>query len=176
MAPEEVALRAVEPDDRDFLLAVYASARANELDRVAWPPGQRAAFLKQQFAAQDATYRARYPAGDFRIIELDGTAIGRLYVGRLPGEIRVVDIALLPAYRGQGIGTRLIEDLMAEATAVGSAVTLYVEAFNPAHRLYGRLGFRTIGEHGVYELLEWRPTPQIPGEPLQLDPDRSDGG
>jgi hypothetical protein len=38
----------------------------------------------------------------------------------------------------------------------GSALTLYVEAFNSAHRLYGRLGFRAVGGHGVYELLEWR--------------------
>ena len=157
MGREEVTLRAAEPADRDFLLRVYASTRADELDRVEWPAGQREAFLEQQFAAQDATYRARYPTGDFLVIEQGGTAIGRLYVGRPPGEIRVVDIAFLPPYRGRGTGTGLIRDLMAEAAAAGSALTLYVEAFNPAHRLYTRLGFRPIGAHGVYELLEWRP-------------------
>ena len=122
---------------------------------MSWAPGQREAFLEQQFAAQDASYRARYPDGDLQVVELGGTAIGRLYVGRLPGEIRLVDITLLPAYRGRGIGSGLVWELMAEAAATGSNMTLYVEAFNPAHRLYNRLGFRKVEEHGVYELLAW---------------------
>jgi predicted GNAT family acetyltransferase len=159
---QEVTRRRVVPGDRDFLLAVYASGRLEELDQVSWAPGQREEFLEQQFAAQDATYRARYPVGDFQVIELGGTAIGRLYVGRLPGEIRLVDITLLAAYRGRGIGSGLIWDLMAEAATTGSNMTLYVEAFNPAHRLYSRLGFHKIGEHGVYELLAWGRSPTTP--------------
>jgi ribosomal protein S18 acetylase RimI-like enzyme len=69
----------------------------------------------------------------------------------------VVDITLLPEFRGRGIGTRLIRDLMDEGARTGSRVTLYVEAFNPAYRLYTRLGFQRIDEYGAYELLEWRP-------------------
>jgi GNAT superfamily N-acetyltransferase len=116
-------------------------------------------FLAQQFNAQDETYRGRYPDGDFSVITLNDQPIGRLYVGRLPGEIRVIDITLLPEFRGHGIGTGLIRDLMGEASGTGARVTLYVEAFNPAHRLYTRLGFTRIDEYGVYELLEWRPEP-----------------
>jgi ribosomal protein S18 acetylase RimI-like enzyme len=158
MTPDEVTLRPATPADRSFLFDVYASTRQEELDQVDWPPGGREAFLEQQFNAQDVTYRARYPGGDFLVIEVAGTAAGRLYLGRLPGEIRVVDIALLPAFRGRGIGTRLMRDVMAEGAATASAVTLYVEAFNRAHGLYTRLGFGMVGEHGVYELLEWRPS------------------
>jgi ribosomal protein S18 acetylase RimI-like enzyme len=157
MRQRAVHLRPVSPEDRALLLAVYASTRTDELDQVEWAPGQREAFLEQQFSAQDTTYHARYPAGDFLVIEEAGAPIGRLYVGRLPGEIRVVDIALLPGHRGKGVGTGLMERLMSEAQAAGSRVTLYVEAFNRAHGLYRRLGFRTIGTHGPYELMEWRP-------------------
>jgi ribosomal protein S18 acetylase RimI-like enzyme len=156
-AADDVTLRPAVTADLPFLLEVYASSRTDELDRVDWAPGQREAFLEHQFSAQDVSYRGRYPDGDFLVIERAGHAIGRLYVGRLPGEIRVVDITLLPDHRGKGIGTTLIRGLMAEAAAGGSAVTLYVEAFNPAHRLYTRLGFERSAEHGVYELLEWRP-------------------
>ena len=45
---------------------------------------------------------------------------------------------------------------MAEAAAVGKALTIHVERFNPALRLYERLGFRTIEDKGVYQLMEWR--------------------
>jgi ribosomal protein S18 acetylase RimI-like enzyme len=160
MADPDVTLRPAVAADRAFLLDVYASARQVELDQVGWAPGQREAFLEQQFSAQDLTYRGRYPQGAFLVVELAEHAIGRLYVGRLPGEIRVIDIALLAGYRGRGIGTRLIRKLMDEAAAEGSSVTLYVEASNPAHALYLRLGFERVGEHGVYELLAWRPPSQ----------------
>ena len=155
MAEEAITLRPAVADDRAFLLDVYASTRKAELDQVQWAPGQREAFLEQQFAAQDASYRSTYPDGDFMVIEQGAQAIGRLSVGRLRGEIRLVDIALLPAHQGRGIGTRLIRNLITEAEAKGSRLTLYVEAFNPAHRLYTHLGFQTIGEYGVYELLQW---------------------
>jgi ribosomal protein S18 acetylase RimI-like enzyme len=167
VSDSHVTLRPTVAADRPFLYDVYASTREAELALVEWSPGQREAFLEQQFTAQDLTYRGRYPTGRFLVIEEGGHAIGRLYVGRLPNEIRVVDISLLPAYRGRGIGTGLIRDLMAEAQAEGAALTLYVEAFNPAHRLYSRLGFRRIDEHGVYELLEWRPVQ--PGPDGQLN-------
>jgi hypothetical protein len=50
-----------------------------------------------------------------------------------------------------------LRDLQTEAAAA-KPLTIHVEQFNPALRLYTRLGFRPIAEHGVYLLLEWRPT------------------
>jgi ribosomal protein S18 acetylase RimI-like enzyme len=32
-----------------------------------------------------------------------------------------------------------------------------VELFNRALRLYERLGFRRVGDHGPYYLMEWTP-------------------
>jgi predicted GNAT family acetyltransferase len=68
-----------------------------------------------------------------------------------------MDIALLPEFRGAGLGTALLADLFAEATAAGKTLTIHVEEYNPARRLYERLGFRKIGEHGVHHLMEWTP-------------------
>ena len=45
----------------------------------------------------------------------------------------------------------------AAAGAAGKPVRMHVERFNPARRLYGRLGFREIADKGVYLLLEWQP-------------------
>jgi predicted N-acetyltransferase YhbS len=62
-------------------------------------------------------------------------------------------------HRGAGIGTALLGDLLAEAAAAGRSVTIHVERFNPAPRLYQRLGFRQIADRGVYLFLGWSPSP-----------------
>ena len=152
-----VSLRAVRPDDRGFLLEVYASTRRAELELVDWPDEVKDAFVRQQFEAQDRYYRETYTAVSFDVIEHEGTPIGRLYVARWDEEIRVVDIALLPAFTGQGIGEWLLRDVLAEGAASGRCVTISVERFNPAQRLYRRLGFTDVAGDDVYLQLEWRP-------------------
>lgn len=148
-------LRPSTAADRPFLGQVYASTRSEELAQVDWPAEQKQAFLDQQFNAQDAHYRAYYPTAQFLIIEQAGEPVGRLYLAEWPGELRVMDIALLPAFRGRGWGTALLQDILAQARAQGLAVSIHVEKFNPAYRLYTRLGFCPVGEHGIYDLLRW---------------------
>ena len=154
----QVGLRPVTPDDRDFLLAVYASTRDEELRLVPWSDVDRAAFISMQFEAQDAAYRATYPDARFLIITSGDDFIGRLYLARLADEIRVIDIAILPGHRGAGIGTRLLKDVLAEAARDGLPVRLHVERRNPARALYERLGFRPVGGDEVYERMECLPS------------------
>lgn len=84
------------------------------------------------------------------MIEVDAEPAGRLYVSRWPDRIHIVDIALLPEFRGRGVGTQLIRELFEEADASGRAVGIFVEANNPARALYDRLGFEQVGELGIY--------------------------
>jgi ribosomal protein S18 acetylase RimI-like enzyme len=151
------ALRPARPEDREHLLAVYASTRAEELAPVPWTEEQKAAFLAMQFGAQDADYKRNYAGADFSVIEVDGQPAGRLYVERRPEEIRLIDIALLPSFRRSGIGTRLLRQLITEARERRIPLTIHVEMFNPARRLYERLGFAPVAEHGIYLLMERRP-------------------
>lgn len=150
-------LRPARPEDREHLLAVYASTRAEELSPVPWTEEQKAAFVKMQFDAQDAHYRAHYGGATYEVIEVDGVPAGRLYLHRKPKEIRLMDIALLPSFRGAGIGTRLLAELITEAKGRGVPLTIHVEISNPARRLYERLGFAPVEEHGVHLLMERRP-------------------
>jgi ribosomal protein S18 acetylase RimI-like enzyme len=140
--------------DLEFLYRVYASTRAEELAVVPWDDAQKEAFLRMQFDAQDRWYREQYPRASYEVIVVDGEPAGRLYLHRGDAELRIVDIALLPEHRGNGVGTSLLHDLLAEADTAGKRVTIHVERMNPALRLYQRLGFRVAGEHGVYLLLE----------------------
>ncbi len=147
-------LRPIAPADEGFLYEVYAGTRAAELALVDWDAARQAAFLRMQFAAQHRSYQEHYPAANFSIILVGGEPVGRLYVARWPDEIRIIDIALLPAHRNRGIGTALLQALLAEADAAGSRVTIHVERFNLALRLYERLGFRPAVDRGVYWLTE----------------------
>jgi GNAT superfamily N-acetyltransferase len=147
-----VALRPSTSEDREFLVALYGSVRAEELTLVPWTDEEKAAFVRMQFDAQDAWYREVYPGGRFSIVTLDGEPIGRLIVGRRPAEgIVIVDITLVPERRGRGIGTRLVTGVIEEADREGLPVTLRVEPWNPVRRLYLRLGFEPGPVEGVYE-------------------------
>jgi ribosomal protein S18 acetylase RimI-like enzyme len=154
VATSTVTLRPVEPEDYPLLRAVYASTREEELALVQWDVGQREEFLRQQFDAQDAYYRENYTDTSFDVIEVDGRAAGRLYVARWEDEIRIVDIALLPEFRGFGVGTELVSGLLDEAAAAGKRLSIHVEKFNRARALYERLGFTQTADRGVYVLME----------------------
>jgi GNAT superfamily N-acetyltransferase len=153
-----VTFRPIAPDDRELLLRVYRSTREDELATVVdWTPEMKDAFILQQFTAQHTWYQEHYEGAEFLVILVDEAPAGRLYVHRRPSEIRLMDITLLPEYRNTGLGTRLLRGLLAEGEATGKPVTIHVEIYNPAMRLYQRLGFRPIEDRGVYHLLEWRP-------------------
>lgn len=151
-----VRTRPATDTDRPFLRQAYAYTRLAELAAVPWTDEQKAAFCGHQFEAQDTDYRRRWPGGRFLVVEVDGERAGRLYLGELPDELRIIDIALLPTFCGRGIGTTLLRDALAEAAARGVKAVLGVEHRNPARRLYERLGFVETGHDQVYARLEWR--------------------
>lgn len=149
------SLRPVTPEDEQFLANLYASTREQELAQTNWSDEQKAMFCRMQFNAQTAHYRENYPGASFEIIEQNGVPVGRLYVARWEHEIRIIDIALMPAHRGAGLATKLLKELQEEVRAVGKKLSIHVEQFNPARRLYERVGFQQVEEKGVYLLLHW---------------------
>ena len=153
-----VTLRPIRDEDMEILFRVYASTRAEEMAMVVdWTEEQKEAFLRMQFQAQHAWYQEHYIGAQFDLLLVDGAPAGRLYVHRRESEIRLVDISLLPEFRGSGAGTKLLRELMSEAEAAGKPLTIHVEKYNPAMRLYLRLGFKPIDDRGPYDLMEWRP-------------------
>ncbi len=149
------SLRPIKAEDEALLFEIYASTRTEEMALVNWSDAQKEAFLRMQFAAQHQHYQNAFPDARFDIILSEGRPIGRLYVDRRPDEIRIVDIALLPHGRNQGVGSSLLKELLAEARDAGKPVRIHVEHNNPALRLYERLGFLRIGDTGIYFLMEW---------------------
>jgi RimJ/RimL family protein N-acetyltransferase len=155
-ASSKVRLRPVGPDDEEFLFAVYASTREREMLMVPWDERQKQLFLRMQFEAQQEFYGSQFSGATHQIISLNDHPVGRLYVSRDDALIRILDITILPAHRGRGIGTPIIKDLLAEAAQTGKAVNIYLENFNPSLRLFERLGFTKISEEDFNLLLEWK--------------------
>ena len=152
-----ITLRPICAGDQPFLFTLYANSRERELAVVPWDAARKAAFLQMQFDAQHVHDREHFAGASFDIVLVNRQPAGRLYVARGADEMRVVDIALLPEYGNHGTGTRLIRQLQSEAHAAGTPLRIHVERFNPALRLYERLGFTPLEDRGVYLFLEWRP-------------------
>jgi ribosomal protein S18 acetylase RimI-like enzyme len=150
-------LRPAQPEDAAFMLAAYASTRADEMALLDWSFEQKQAFVQMQYTAQAQHYASYYPTAEYFVIMGGQTMLGRLIVCRSPSDILMMDIALLPEYRHQGTGAAVISDLMAEAEQAGIPMRLHVETFNPALHLYERLGFSKTAESGFYLEMEWSP-------------------
>ncbi|HEU4558967.1 MAG TPA: GNAT family N-acetyltransferase [Longimicrobium sp.] len=152
-----VTLRPITDADLPFLLQLYGTTREAELAQVPWSDEQKAAFVLQQFEAQHAWWQQHYTGARWDLVLVGGKPAGRLYVDVWEREIRVVDIAMMPEHRGRGIGSILLRRIFREGDALGKPVSIHVEVFNPARRLYDRLGFVQKGTHGDVYLLMERP-------------------
>ncbi|MBC8094270.1 MAG: GNAT family N-acetyltransferase [Akkermansiaceae bacterium] len=152
-----VALRPAQSSDLQFLLQVYGSARADELALTNWTDKQKDQFVRMQFAAQRKFYEENYSGAEYLVILFEDQPAGRLYLHRREDEIRVMDIALQPEFRRKGIATFLFDQLFAEARRARKPVGIHVEIFNPALRLYEKLGFKKIADNGVYHFFQWFP-------------------
>ena len=153
----EYLLRPVTDTDTPVLLEIYTSTRQEEVAQTGWPQAQQKAFLTMQAQAQHEHYLRHYPEAERHLIEVNGPTAGRLYVSDWEREIRIVDIALLPVFRGTGLGSGILASLQGRARQAGKPLSIHVEKNNPARRLYQRLGFTEQSDNGVYLLMNWQP-------------------
>ena len=157
-----VTWRPEAPGDEPLLFQLYASTREDELALTGWDAATRAQFLQSQFLAQRVGYRSQFPNGEFDLVLLDAAAIGRLVLNQTADELRLVDIVLAPAARNRGLGTALMNAVLAEAARQNKPVRLHVIRHSPAARLYQRLGFGKIAEDGFHDEMEWHPPARKP--------------
>lgn len=155
LAARGVSLRRQDSDDQPFLQALFTQGRWDTLEPTGWPDDAKLAFLQHQFLMQSRHYATHYADALFAIIEQGSQPVGRLYLHVGARDLRIVDISLITAQRGTGLGTALLQSVLAQAE--GRTVSLHVDPTNPARRLYHRLGFVERGERGADLLMEWQP-------------------
>ena len=141
------ALRAALPTDVEFEQFLYASTRE---DLRPLGPEVFDGLIGMQFRAQSLSIKLDHPRADRKIVLVDAAPVGRLVVDASADHVELIDIALLPNYRNQGIGTSVLRSVLAQADRIGRVVRLHVEKQNRAVRLYERLGFAISGDAGMY--------------------------
>lgn len=151
-----IELRPETAEDEPFLRRLFVSTRIDEFSAAGLPPQAIEMLLAQQYDLQRRHYRAAFLDADWSIVERRGQAVGRLYVAREMAGRRIVDIAILPEAKGQGIGGMLIDRVLAEACRAGRPVHLHVRPENRARRLYLRKGFVETGVEGGDITMTWQ--------------------
>ena len=154
----DFTLRKATAEDEAFLYRLYASTRAGELAATGWNAEQQEHFLKMQFRIQHNTYAANWPQAEHHIVIADEQPVGHIIFNRADKEILTIDLALLPEYRGLGIGSALLKNVLAEGAQSGKPVVLHVLKQNVrAISLYERLGFRVCADVGMYFRMDCHP-------------------
>lgn len=146
--------RAVQDSDEALLRALYAATREFELSQVPFTPEQIQAFLTMQFEAQRNHYSANYPQGIHQVICVDDVPVGRVWTAELEDELRIIDITLLPKWRGRGVGAGVLRGLIAQCESLAKPLRVWVEVWNPSQAVFQHLGFQAAKTDGVNVLFE----------------------
>lgn len=155
--PANLHLRAAIPEDELFLAVLYRSSRPDLL-ALDGEPQLVEQILDLQQRVQVQGYRAVFPAADFMVLACCGEKIGRLVVNVAPGELRLIDIALLPEAQGQGHGKAVLGSLKELAAAQRVPLRLAVNPANHrARQLYLGQGLRVEHADGNAEQMVWHP-------------------
>lgn len=141
--PSELyGLRPATADDGEFLTECFAVERAELF--ASMPEPMRSTLLAQQRAAFERDLMSRAELRD-RIVTLGGRPVGRLVESREAEGWWIVDLRIVEAGRGRGIGTRLVADLVDEARRAGVSIGFHVRHGHPATPTWARLGFVVTG-------------------------------
>ncbi|TFB14676.1 GNAT family N-acetyltransferase [Filobacillus milosensis] len=152
-----VQTREIIPEvDQSFLFELYASTRQNEMMLWGWDNQQQIEFLLIQYRAQQQSYEQQYPNLYKLLISVKSENAGRVLIDHSQSCLTLVDISLLPKFRGSGIGTKLIKELQHEAAKNKISIRLTVRPDNPALKLYKRLGFHVIDGNDINIYMEWK--------------------
>ena len=156
------SLQPVTVADTPFLRELYREVRRPDLALMGWPEAQVQAFCSMQFDFRVASHGQYQPTLTTSVVRVADAAVGRLDVVHGPRQWRLVNVELLTAWRGRGLGRQLIEGLQQHAVQAGVPVVLKVEVGSRAAALYRRCRFESVQSDGFLEQMVWRPaTPSL---------------
>jgi ribosomal protein S18 acetylase RimI-like enzyme len=152
-----VDFRAASVEDATFLAALFASVKGAELAAAGLPAPLVDQLVNSQADVERRSRAVQYPDAIDRIVVVEGRDVGRLLVDRTVARTLLVDVSLLPDWRGRGIGGALVRTLVDESDATGVPVHLTVRRENPAIRLYRRAGFVVVDEDALDLRMKYAP-------------------
>ena len=136
--------RQATEDDWDFLVLLRRTTMGAHIDRAG-----------VDYDEEFQTQRIRHKYDCAQIVVLDGEDIGLLKVSKEADPWQLIQIQLAPGFQGRGLGTALLDGVLAAAQEEGVAVELRVYKTNPAKRLYERRGFVVVGQSERGFAMRW---------------------
>ncbi|MGA9345332.1 MAG: GNAT family N-acetyltransferase, partial [Nocardioidaceae bacterium] len=160
----KITTRPSLPADAEFMLELYAATHEEELAELGWSLTENRSFVIMQAQSEEWKLGRRYPGMDHVTIGIDGTSIGRLLVCMREEVLHVVDLSLMPRFRGQGVGTQLMREIIGEAREEGVPIKIRVLKDSRSFQFVSRLGFDEPLDFGLHVEVTWTP-------PAVADPD-----
>ena len=158
--PDGLGMRPATAADNGFIESLYHSTR-NDLQQIDAEQDFIENLIEQQQHAQTVGYGESFPNAMYFIIDKHNESIGRAVIDFGMSEVRLVDIALIPAAQNKGYGKSVIQAIQYAAGASRAPLYLSVLKINiKAKQLYHQLGFQLAESTDVSELLVWYPDNQ----------------
>lgn len=143
MQTPDIAYRDVQEGDMDFLRQLREQTMREVVER------------HRPWNAAEQENRLRTALDSCLIIRSPEKDIGLLKVVRRHNHIELVQLQIAPAWQGRGLGSRIVQDLQAEAAAADLPVVLHVYATSRALGLFLRLGFQVSASMEHFRGLRW---------------------
>ncbi len=155
--PGELALRPALPDDDEFFQELFRSTR-RYLYQIALPESSIDNLVQQQYRLQQTSFAHHSPDACHLVILLSKLPIGKVIIDRTQSSFHIIDLAIVPERRGQGIGTAVLRAIQAAAEKIMYSVELSVDQQNKdAKKLYLSLGFQVTGSSDTHDAMNWTP-------------------
>jgi ribosomal protein S18 acetylase RimI-like enzyme len=146
--------------DKDFLFSLFESVKGPDITRMPVNDVMKSHLLHMQYRGMAQSYRARYASEAFSIVIINGKPAGRLIMDVTDDRIHIVYIALLPQWRGRGIGSAVMRAVLARACVLRLPCEATVAVDNvQSLQLWAALGFIERARDATDVILEWRPSP-----------------
>jgi GNAT superfamily N-acetyltransferase len=125
----------------------FVAIRRGPMDAAGFDPDTVVRLVEHQFELQRAGYRLTFPHAASEAIVVDGELVGRVIHDDDEARVVVVDIMISPDHQRQGIGSRVLANLV---TRAGSRrVELRIDHGSPVEAWYRRHGFEQVVANDV---------------------------
>jgi ribosomal protein S18 acetylase RimI-like enzyme len=155
MSKIRITLRPAEAADEWMLRALFGESLRTQLRSSALTPPEIELLIEMWFRDRAGQSHCGDRELQQSVVLIDGVAVGYLVLDRRPGETRIVDVALLAAFRGRGFGSSLLRSLQREAAGAGRLLGLRVARDTAAQHFYRRLGFREVAADELDVEMAW---------------------
>lgn len=145
-------------EDEAFIRTLMLQVLTRSLGAEAWPEPLRTNLLDTQYRVRREGFRQMAGDAPGTILCVDGEPAGWLVLAETEEAILIVNIAVLEAWQGRGLGTWMLRSVIEKAGQRHIPVQLEVARINDAaRRLYLRLGFHEVGGNEIHHQMEWKP-------------------